>query len=285
MKQHSDWLYPVAYFGKFLEYKASEVTNNVLKKLAGVVTFIMAFLSQPSNLNHRFVNRRFDKDNESFILYLIEMVRRLSSSLKRSQRDKRSSVEMITLTEHEQLGCIKRGKKLIVQYAPLFLLKYKPKEGSEKEALKDLRNKEHDHHTKYRIMEEERQYHTNTYSDVHGASACKIAGGLFLSYDTTDVETFIRHDVQIEFQNRIKSEICKYLKEEVCKEGSDINQICMFEIINNFSNKFEWCFQKRYVQLYNLYLVDMDDFCINGCSQDMANKKGAVTWNELWSNQ
>ena len=290
MKQHSDWLYPVAYFGKFLEYKASEVTYDELKNLAGVVTFIMAFLPQPSNLNHRFVNRRFDKDNESFISYLIGMVRRLSSSLKRSQKDKRSSVDMFTLTEHELFGCIRRGKTQIVQYAPLFLLKYKPKKDSEEEALNELRNKEHDHHTNFTMPNIELWEKRDSTIQTHtvmcmGHRLAKLLEDVVRHYDTADVETFIQHDVQIELRNRIESEIGKYLKEEVCKEGSDINEIVMFDIIDNFSNKFAWCFQKRCVELYNLYLVDMDDFCINGCGQDMANKRGAVTWNELWSDQ
>eukprot|EP00956_Cyclotella_meneghiniana_P031060 scaffold80450_cov49-Cyclotella_meneghiniana.AAC.1 len=230
MKQHSDLLYPVAYFGKFLEYKASEITYDELKNLAGVVTFIMAFLPQPSNLNHRFVNRRFDKDKESFISYLIGMVQRLSSSLKWSQKDKRSSVERFTLTEHELFGVIKRGKTQIVQYAPLFLLKYKPKKDREEEALNELRNKEHDHHTNFTMSNielwEKRDItiHTRTVMCM-GHRLAKLLEDVVRRYDKTDVETFIQHDVQIEFRNRIESEIGKYLKKEVCKDGSSINGI------------------------------------------------------------
>ena len=119
----------------------------------------------------------------------------------------------------------------------MFLLKYKPKKDREEEALNELRNKEHDHHTNFTMSNielwEKRDItiHTRTVMCM-GHRLAKLLEDVVRHYDKTDVETFMQHDVQIEFRNRIESEIGKYLKEEVCKEGSDINGIRMFERLN-----------------------------------------------------
>ena len=87
----------------FLQYRPSEVTFKEVNLLAGVITFIMAFLPQLKDPNHRYVNQRYYKDNETFMEYLLGMVRRLSSSLNRKQCDTRSRVEMFDPGEHELL--------------------------------------------------------------------------------------------------------------------------------------------------------------------------------------
>ena len=290
MIQHSAWLYPVAKYGMFLQYRPSEVTFKEVYLLAGVITFSMAFLPQPKNPNHRYVNRRYYKDNESFMEYLLGTVRRLSSSLYRKQRDTRSRVEMFDPGEHDLFGCIKKGKKQSVNYGPLFHLKYQPMKDHKKEAMEGLRRKEFSHHTNFTmsgpIFWEKRENTVMTHTVMNmGHEIAKLLERVVSQFaKQTDVQRFIQLEVQNLFRKTIKDVLGDHLKEEVKKDDSDIDKKRMFDIIDYFVEKFAWCFQKRCMELYNLHLVDMDDLCINGCGRDMANEKGWYTWNGLNSN-
>ena len=278
IRRHSIFLFESASVEVYLPSESfSEWINQYIsERLSGLIVFVMVFLPEKVNDDHRRVNRLYNiNDHGPFMDYLVSIFNELKNTIMKKPLGS------------QQLFGVYRNKngEHSFEHKPLFQIKHRAASNQSENALESINRRGKLNFKKktdnVRLWESVKPH--MSVEDVHD-KAVDVAEVIRLRLDkyrntvNGSERNFFDPKVQLEFRKSLEEALNEHLiknervNEKHCKlqynEESDKNALAY---VRYFTSKLSWTIQQRCVGLYHISRDEnvKNTCCSEGCIKDL----------------